>query len=516
METLQGTYDSRYDADIALEAERLVPREAVLARIASRYGINPEYLNELAAGDTYVQFDAAISQNRGLFEHSTAAYLDAVPENADQVYAYLRNECATALFETVGARGHYERLRYPIDRDSGDAFVTAEATFGSMYIMDLAYKTFKWRAPLAFTEFANNELLAELTRRGILDDHVAIEMSPFPTEAETTQAAALGYDPETRKSFIRSYGTDTIDDSRVIETLSYSDITPSDVNALRQQFNLPLLASETTGAVLGQMMIMPKVWFESQDGLAGLARRLDAIKSARYASPVRYGQIVAEPVPDGAYRTVAVLSEERKRLAMTVIDSFMVDIIALARAARGNAITPSERLRRTNELIAQYRLRLLQNDLHLAEEQYGFEVAAQLDYLSYLQSEGRTDEARDMAAIIHRQLGVIYICGAAVFVNAEGEVVNEKGEVELCPEIKNGESVTCPGCKFIVKVIVQNKDKLYCPRTECKLSMSGSKGAVAAKLPSAPKQKTPERQDPVQPSERLKTSGVLGSLALAA
>lgn len=45
-----------------------------------------------------------------------------------------------------------------------------------------------------------------------------------------------------------------------------------------------------------------------------------------------------------------------------------------------------------------------------------------------------------------------------------------------CPEVKNGQSVKCPGCKEIVKAIVPSKEKIYCSNAACKLAAPHLKG----------------------------------------
>jgi hypothetical protein len=66
-----------------------------------------------------------------------------------------------------------------------------------------------------------------------------------------------------------------------------------------------------------------------------------------------------------------------------------------------------------------------------------------------------------------------------------GETADKK-----CPEVKNGQSVRCPGCKEIVKAIVPNKDKIYCSNAACKLAAPNLKS----------KQADPgNRQESVQP-----------------
>lgn len=47
---------------------------------------------------------------------------------------------------------------------------------------------------------------------------------------------------------------------------------------------------------------------------------------------------------------------------------------------------------------------------------------------------------------------------------------------ELCPEVKDGDVVNCPGCKKKVKAIVPNKETIFCSNPDCKLAHASVKG----------------------------------------
>lgn len=462
-----------YDVqDVLLDSE-------LYDRIAAQFYLSESDLYELSQGEKRAHPQPGASSEAGLFEHSTNTYLDATAADAARADKYLYYECHTALFETVGERGHAEILTYEVDQTDGDAFITPTQKFNQTYYMALSRQTAKWSARRSYIEWHNNIKFGELTRRGLLQSHVAVETSIFPYSAEISQANNEGYNSDSFKAFFRSTHVDENTTVRTIETLSYSDMTPSDVQLLRGYFGLPIDEHADDETVLAQPLLIPRSWYQQNGGIGGLAQLLDSLKQLQSGQAYKFGEAVAEAPNPVVYQMVAQVSAERKSHAEPVVRAFMDDIVGLAQAVRNGEISVEQRRQQTKRLILDYRLELLANDLQLAESFYGVEVAASLDYRNYLVSEGRRVEALALEASLHKEIGTAFLCGMMVMINEEGKVVDENGEVKSdCPEIKNGQSVKCPECSKIVSVIVENKEKLYCPRNECKLSKSGGKGTV--------------------------------------
>jgi uncharacterized protein Veg len=265
------------------DMHEMLPEGDMFDRIARRYGFSEDELHDLARGDKTVSPQAAGSTKRGLFEDSTATFLDASPEDKAAAERYLYFECHTAAFEAVGHRGHAESLTYPIDQRDGDAFVTADKQFGQIYLMDMARGDLpEWRARLSFIEWFNNESIAELTRRGELAQYVVAEFTLFPYHADKKQAEEAGYNSETYKSFIRTSQVNDAVTERTIETLSYTDMLPEDIQLLREYFGMPRLESHADAeTVLRQPLLISKEWYEQHGGIGGLAQLVDAIKQQR-------------------------------------------------------------------------------------------------------------------------------------------------------------------------------------------------------------------------------------------
>jgi hypothetical protein len=479
-----------------LDVQEILPQDEIYNRISRRYGFSADQLADIETGELLAEPAEAVSGERGVFEHSTKTYLDAERHADGEDFAraqrYLRYECHTALFETVGARGQAEKLEYEIDQDSGDAFITTDKQLGETFLMDLPRQRFKWRARLSWRECVNNEYIGELTQRGVLADAVFTEFSCFPFHAEKTQAESEGYNTETYKAFFRTSHTDDEASVRTIETLSYTDLRPSDVQLLRVYFGLQQDKDADSETVLAQPLLIPKTWYEQNGGIGGLAMLVDKLKQEQDGLQYKFGELVEGPVNIQAYFKVAEVSAERKLRAAPVVEAFMQDILALARNSESGLISPDERRQKTKQLIIDYRLQILGNDIQLAEEQYGSKVAQSLQLRNELLNTGRFDEADVLAHQLQTELGAAFICGMMILVNEEGKIVDKDGnERKDCEELKNNQLVTCPKCHKKVRVIVENRETAFCPREECALSKAGGKGSVKAK--KLPKAKPPKK-----------------------
>jgi hypothetical protein len=62
--------------------------------------------------------------------------------------------------------------------------------------------------------------------------------------------------------------------------------------------------------------------------------------------------------------------------------------------------------------------------------------------------------------------------------NPESPQATNEAAHKKCPEIKNGQSVRCPGCKKQVKAIVPDPEKIYCNNPTCKLAAPHLKGRL--------------------------------------
>lgn len=514
-----------------LDVQEILPQDEIYNRISQRYGFSADQLAAIATGELLAEPAEDASGERGVFEHSTKTYLDAERYADDDDFAraerYLRYECHTALFETVGARGQAEKLEYEIDQDSGDAFITTGKQLGETFLMDLPRQRFQWRARLSWRECVNNELIGELTQRGELADAVFTEFSCFPFHAEKSQAESEGYNSETYKAFFRTSYTDNAASVRTIETLSYTDLRPSDVQLLRVYFDLQQDDDADSETVLAQPLLIPRQWYEQNGGIGGLALLVDRLKQEQDGLQYKFGEVVDEPVNIQAYFKVAEISAERKLRATPVVEAFMQDILALARNSELGLVSPDERRQQTNQLIIDYRLKILGNDIQLAEEQYGSKVAQSLQLRNELLATGRFDEANILAHQLQSELGVAFMCGMMILVNEEGKVVDKDGnERKDCEELKNNQLVTCPKCNKKVRVIVENRETAFCPREECALSKAGSKGVVKAK--KLAKAKPPKKTKPYtgKPPDQLTRTrdpsaseavgaGSVGAIALA-
>ena len=447
--------------------------------VSRRFGMAQSQLDALQQGSAVPELvDAPDALERGIFAHSAEAFVGAETEAArEQAWKYFYNDTAAQLFEAVTHSGHIETFSFPIDKHSGDALTMPGITLGETYVRDLAAPNKKWRAELSFIEFMNTAAIAELSKRGILHDHVLIEASCFAYDVPINEAAKAGYRPDNEKGYLRS-STDQ-DSQRVMQTLSYSHLTPAEVEELALLLDMPVRQLESTKEALQHTFVIPKYTYEQIGGIAGLAGLIDGIKQRRDGQPRYFGNHTEE-VPDPLrYAAAERVSAERKVRAKEASAAYAEEVLLSYIAFRSGAISFETAFRQMANSLIEARNRVLLGDRDLTVEHHGEAIAQKVDHLRELYESDRFSEAMVFEKILQKDLGTIYVCGLQMQIDIEGNLIGPGGESVDCKEIRNGDVGQCPGCKHTVAIIVDpnNREKLYCPRSECPLSMSSGKAS---------------------------------------
>ncbi len=456
-----------------------VSERELQAVLNDRYGIDQFAADELAAGNALVKNNTNKDLARGLFGDSAEAVdVAKTPQDANVAWSYFMRDASTALFEVVTEKGHLEQITNQID-ESGDAIIAPGQLLCPTLLYDLMEPSYKWRAQLSFIEFKNMVLAAELGRRGVLQDNVLIEQSPYAYDAPADQARNVGYRIENCKGYLRAH-TDN-GNKRELYTLSYSGLLPSDVDILRTSYGMPEQNIQTTAQALGGMFLMPKDQFYDQGGLAGLAAKLDSSKSATVGQAVGYGEVgVVLSVDD--YLRLAEVSAARKQHASRATQDYAEKIYAVHRARKEGLIGFDDAIKLMGDALLTARKEVLLADRELAREQFGDDVVQEIDRINEARSRGDYAEADRAEAKLQHTLGEALMCGLRVQLDPEGNPINPDGTTVDCPEITNGQVGRCPGCKKDVKIIVVDRSTLYCSNQQCHLSQSGGR-VVETKQP---------------------------------
>jgi hypothetical protein len=454
-----------------------------------RFGLTLQDLSDLAAGDALVEYKGDAKLTRGIFMHSAEAYLQAQTkgEQAD-AWDYFCKDIETTIFEEVIRSGHFEEFRFTTDPTTHDAYLYNKESLGQIYLRDLMLPTYKWRAQLSFVEFMNNNMIGELSRRGVLNDYVFIEPSLYAFDATTEQASDVGYRHQNEKAYLRAY-TDQADE-RVLQTLSYSHLYPHEVDILRAQNGLPKVGLTNTQDTLQAGFLISKSEFAKMGGLVGVAAQLDTIKMSESNMPMVFGEAAAAPQSLQDYLATPDLSVERKERAKQVSADYAYNVMSTFIAMK-NGLIP---LNTVTDLMGQHllfaRQEVLKGDRELVVEQYSNTVVQQIDWIAFLRQHGQEDQAIKEEKKLQQQLGDAVVCGLQVKVDQNGSIVNPDGSEADCKEIKNGDVGKCPGCKHVVFIKVDLEKKLFCPRKVCSLSKSGGRTIKTKQLQESPQQQT--------------------------
>lgn len=456
--------------------------------LQQRFGFMAKDLEDLADGQALV--DLPISDlNRGIFAHSAEGFLSAESEtDKQQAWQYFYNDVAAQLLEAVTKTGHFEEFVFDIDQATGDALVYGSDNMGMTYLRDMAVPTYKWRAKLSFVELINSAKVAELSKRGCLQDYVVIESSCYAYDAPLEQAKDVGYNPNNQKAYLRAH-TDR-DGQRVLQTLSYSHLTPAETTELYTQLGVRNMSADNTAEALANLVLIRKSTFESMGGLSGLSQKIDQIKSQSQAKPVYFGESADTKPMHSDYEAIPQKSAERKVRAAEITHNLAENMLLIYQSFKAGLISTAQVTEMMGTEMLSARNAVLKNDRDLALEQFGLEAAEQIDEIAELYLQGRFEEAVAAEIGLQKTLGTIYICGLQVRIDNEGNLIGPNGEALDCPEIRNGQEGKCPGCNHVVKIIVESKEKLFCPRSECPLSRSGGrKVPVKTEVSSHSKQK---------------------------
>lgn len=394
-------------------------------------------------------------------------------ELTTEAYRYLKDDARTALFEAITERGHVSVTRSIWDADM-EGFVS-----GNVPIMKMLENALDGRLISAEYERRQAEIHEEafveaayasgLFRNG----NAVLTFSPYPDDIPETHAAGLGYKHSTKKYMIRWI---TVDDEgeRTTKQLSMSG---SDSGLITEFLRIngyydgdkDLSSTEILGTTL-------LVAHSDLEGLADVARQLDQLSGdGTYMG--------GEPNRDSYnYECIEAVSANREKLLEQQIDSFTDSLIEIAISNVSGEANLYQAHDRYMEEFEKTRKLIARAEPELVRETIGDKSADLLLEAQEYVRVGNYDLANSLIEQANQVMDVAVICGMSVRVDSEGNVVNESGERESeCKEIKNGDIVTCPGCSKKVAVIVEgaNKDKLYCPRSDCSLAKASRRSKKA-------------------------------------
>jgi hypothetical protein len=225
------------------------------------------------------------------------------------------------------------------------------------------------------------------------------------------------------------------------------------------------------GADLSATEILAKPMLVSLDQLGDItdvARGLDNIAGS--------GTFLGG-LPNGdTYEALEAVSLEREQRLASVIDQMVFELLKTENLVASGHVAAEMATQLYGSILLKTRNQICLVEPELARESIG--ETAYNKYKEVIQMIDDNCSQLDIDMCIReaeKEAEDVYVCGMSVGKNGE-----EEGSG--CAEIKNGQIGQCPGCKHYVSIIVEgaNKDKLYCPRLDCKLSKLGGRKLIGA------------------------------------